>query len=345
LSPGKTNSPQEHALRSSVRHFTAEIATGRSSHADMSILTQATSRLPLTHLAHWEQVIRDELTHAERSQSNRPWWKPRIEPRRFLTWLDLVSWDGHVRERVLRTLSGPVPNGFFFALALRRLNDWVPQVRAAAREKLPLLARDSMPEDVARALCAMLSTWTSWGRLEDADRQVLETLLGLPKIDQLIKHKVMSSAVGPMAFTLSQVACSHVLDEHLPDIAEKAVQPTVRAFAYRALLAGKVVWVKQQRWIWVDVSAGRGRMQSILDERPLVAQHALDSLPLLRAALADRSPIVRRIAGEVLIRDAASLGDAALPLVHKLAEDTSPGLAQRGAFILRSLTPPTTAPT
>lgn len=340
MSPDKTNPPQEDALRSSVRHFTAGINTGRSIPADMSMLVHATASLPLTHLACWEQVIRDELTHAERSQSSRPWWKPRVEPRRFLAWIDLVSWDGHVRERVLRTLSGPVPNGFFFALALRRLNDWVPQVRAAAREKLPLLARDSMPEHVAQALCAMLSTWTSWGRLEDADRQVLEALLGLPKIDQLIKHKVTSSAVGPMAFTLSQVTRSNVLDAHLPDIAEMAVQPTVRAFAYRALLAGKVVWVKQQRWVWVDVSAGRGRMQNILDERPLIAQHA--PLPLLRAALADRSPIVRRIAGEVLIRDAASLGDAALPLVHKLAEDTSPGLAERGGFILRSLAQPTT---
>ena len=309
----------------------------------MSLLVQATASLPLTHLAYWEQVIRDELNRAERSQSSQPWWKPQVEPRRFLTWLDLASWDGHIRERVLRTLSGPVPNGLFFALALRRLNDWVPQVRAAAREKLPLLARDSMPEHVAQALCAMLSTWTTWGRLEDVGRQVLEALLGLPKIDQLIKHTVVSSAVGPMAFLLSQVTRSNVLDAYLPDIAEKAVQPMVRAFAYRALLAGKVAWVKQQRWIWVDVSAGRGRMQNILDERPLMAQHA--PLPLLRAALADRSPIVRRIAGEVLIRDAASLGDAALPLVYKLAQDASPGLAERGGFILRSLDLQTSAPT
>lgn len=167
------------------------------------------------------------------------------------------------------------------------------------------------------------------------DRQVLVTLLELPKVDELVKHKVISSASGPMAFMLSQITRSKVLDAHLPDIAAKAVQPAVRAFAYRSLLAGKVVWVKKQQWTWTDVSACRGRMQKITDERPLITQHA--SLALLGSALADRSPIVRRIAGDVLVRNAADLGDAARPLVRQLAEDVSPGLAERGAFILRNL--------
>ncbi|OGA83277.1 MAG: hypothetical protein A2711_14575 [Burkholderiales bacterium RIFCSPHIGHO2_01_FULL_63_240] len=335
MSSEKNHASQEEVLRLAIRHFAAGINAGRGL-ADISALVQATSPLPLMHLAHWEQMIRDEFTHAVRSPT-RHWREAWVGQRRFLTWIDLVSWDGYVRERVLRTLSGPVPNGFFFVLALRRLNDWVPQVRAAAREKLPQLARDSMPEHVAEALCAMLSTWTSWGRLDEVDRRILVTLLDLPKVDELVKHKVISSAAGPMAFMLSQVTRSEVLDGHLPDIAEKAVQPAVRAFAYRALLAGKVVWVKKQQWTWTDVSACKGRMQKILDERPLVAQHA--SLTLLTSALADRSPIVRRIAGEVLVREAADLGDAALPLVRQLAADASPGLAERGAFILRSLAP------
>lgn len=334
LSSDKSPTPQEDALRLAIRHFTAEIDSGRSGSADTAPLVHATASLPVTHLVHWERVLRDELVNALRLPTP-PWWKAWGGQRRFLTWIDLVSWDGHVRERVLRTLSGPVPNGFFFALALRRLNDWVPEVRAAARETLPPLARDSMPEHVAEALCAMLSTWTSWGRLEDVDRQVLVTLLALPKVDELVKHKVISSAAGPMAFMLSQITRSKVLDGHLPDIAAKAVQPAVRAFAYRSLLAGKVVWIKTQQWTWTDVSACRGRMQTITDERPLITQHA--SLALLGAALADRSPIVRRIAGEVLVRNAADLGDAARPLVHQLAEDVSPGLAERGAFILRNL--------
>jgi hypothetical protein len=287
-------------------------------------------------LAQWEQVIRDEFMYAVRSPT-RHWREAWVGRRRFLTWIDVASWDGYVRERVLRTLSGPVPNGFFFGLALRRLNDWVPEVRAAAREKLPLLARDSTPEHVAEALCAMLSKWTSWGRLEEVDRQVLVTLLELPKIDELVKHKVMSAAAGPMAFMLSQVTRSKVLDEHLLDISRKAVQPSVRAFACRALLAGKVVWVKKQQWAWTDVSACKGRMQKILDERSLEAPHA--SLALLASTLADPSPIVRRVAGEVLVREAANFGDAALPLVRQLAADPSPGLAERGAFILRSLAP------
>ena len=40
--------------------------------------------------------------------------------------------NGRVREAALARLSGGLPNPFLFAAVAWRLNDWVPQVRAAA---------------------------------------------------------------------------------------------------------------------------------------------------------------------------------------------------------------------
>ena len=100
--------------------------------ADMSSLVDVTSQLPLSNLNYWERLIRLEFSSALESSSppKRKIWS---KPSQFLTWLDLISWDGYKREKTLRTITGAAPNSFFFALAIRRLNDWVPQVREAAR--------------------------------------------------------------------------------------------------------------------------------------------------------------------------------------------------------------------
>ena len=135
----------EDKIISAVREFANSIKPGSKVLADMSSLVEATSQIPLSNFDYWERLIRSEFSLAMRENVPSKWmpWSKRIE---LLTWIDLTSWDGYKREKTLRTLSGAAPNTFFFSLAIRRLNDWVPEVRAAARDTLLELAKASDPK-------------------------------------------------------------------------------------------------------------------------------------------------------------------------------------------------------
>lgn len=54
-------------------------------------------------------------------------------------------------------------------------------------------------------------------------------------------------------------------------------------------------------------------------------------------ATVDRSLMVRRIAGEMLIKEIDHLGDEAIILAKTLASDKSPSVAERGRFALADL--------
>ena len=54
-------------------------------------------------------------------------------------------------------------------------------------------------------------------------------------------------------------------------------------------------------------------------------------------ALADRSPIVRRVAGDLLIQQLEIVGTEAVNLAKLLASDDSPSVAERGRFALAQL--------
>lgn len=141
---------------SAVKDFANSINSGGKVVGDMSALIDVTDQLPLSSFDFWERLIRSEFSLALR-ESNPPKWKVWSKPKELVTWLDLISWDGYRREKALRALSGAAPNTFFFSLAVRRLNDWVPEVRKAARDKLPDIARSTNPEYIVGALCVALS--------------------------------------------------------------------------------------------------------------------------------------------------------------------------------------------
>ncbi len=333
-------------VRAAVREFAKSNSASSRGVADMSALVRITATLPLSNVAYWEQLIRVEYSAALRSpvEPVRSKWfdkfsfvpsneKKRAESGRFLNWIDLVSFDGYIRERTLRTLTGSAPNGFFLAVVLRRMNDWVPQVRLAARDAVLPLVRASNPEDVVDVLCATLAAWISWGRAEMLDKQMLLELLSVEGIAESLKRRLITEPVGPMSTVLSQILRTPVLDEHLNEIAQHAVQPAVRARAQRALLAGKAVWIEESRWCRTDVRYYKGRMQYVFGERPLAETSPL--IERLVSASEDRSPIVRRVAVDVLVGEMDRLGSAALPLARRLAMDPSSRVAERAAFVLR----------
>mgnify|MGYP001800746416 CR=1 FL=1 len=113
---------------------------------------RATSFLSVSKLEYWERIFRYEIYIELHSRSKL--FKLR-DRRLLIPWLDLCNGDGYLREKALRSLREGAPNGFLFAIVLRRLNDWVPQVRATAREHVPQMAANTKPEYILETLWAI----------------------------------------------------------------------------------------------------------------------------------------------------------------------------------------------
>lgn len=317
---------------SAVKEFAVSINSGSRVVAGMSLLVEVTSKLPLSNLDYWERLVRGEFSSALESTS-QPKWKIWSKPSQFLTWLDLISWDGYKREKTLRTLTGAAPNSFFFALAFRRLNDWVPQVREAARERLPLIVSASNPVHVVDAICATLFHWNTWGRIGNLEKNALLEIVSSEAMREALKLRIVSSTSGSMALLFAQVGRTPVLDKYLSEIAENAVQPSVRAKAYRSQLEGRMVWVEGRKWEWTDIRYCKGRLKPIVAERTI--NIGAPFLEILNRSSSDRSPIVRRVAAEFLIREFDALSEESLRLANLFASDKSPSVAERGRFALK----------
>ncbi|AIW20923.1 hypothetical protein F0267_11585 [Vibrio coralliilyticus] len=301
---------------------------------DISPVLDATSELPLTNLEYWERFIRDEYDNALASGYSNRWrfWQSNT-PR--ITLLDLCSWDGYRREKALKTISEKVPNKLFLALVLRRLNDWVPQVRQAAQDALAKVLANTEPSYVADVICFTFSHWSSWQRIDNSNRKTLLDTLANKEIARHVKLKLINSAAGPLASIFSEVGRTDALDDSLEEIATSAIQPSLRARAYRCLLENKVSWFEGREWEWTDRRYNEGRMKPIIAERTL--SHGAPLLPTLLTASNDRSSFVRRVAAEILIKELDNLGSDSSVLANKFAIDRVAAVAERGKFALKKL--------
>jgi transposase len=325
---------QESTVLGAVRALLDATASGNRFADAMASVVAETSSLPLARLDEWERKVRAELWLAAR-RSPSPSWKFWSSPDRFASWLDLCSGDGFRRERILRSLSDGAPNSFFLVLALRRLNDWVPEVRAAARERLPLLSERSNPEHVVDALWYTFAHWSSWGRLEEVDRQLLVELTSNGQVAPLLKSRIHQASAGPAAYVLTQAGRGPGLDAWLAELARTAVQPSVRAMAYRSLFDERMVWTVGRRWIWTEVQWCKGRFEPVVAERILPRTEGLRQL--LGLAMGDRSAQVRRVAAEFVFKHLDLLGPEAHPIALRLASDSNATVAERGRFALKLL--------
>jgi hypothetical protein len=326
----------ENEILVAVRQFLQSGLSGNDNPAAFGVLVALTSSLPLNNLDEWEKKIRAEFCGIESVvASSSDQWKFRRSPQGFTSLLDLCSADGYRRERILRTPAGNLPNGFFFALAVRRLNDWVPEVRAAARENLPRLAGCSNPEHIVDGLWSTLPHSNTWGRMGDAERQVLAEIISSEQVALALKLRIMRATAGPAPIILAQAGRSTALDQWLEEIARNAIQPAVRAKAYRSLLEGRMVWVTGRKWTWADLKWCKGQYDPVIGERPLSVSVPL--LENLRLALSDSSPLVRRVGAELLIKHMASLGNEAIRLAREVASDRHSAIAERGRFVLAKL--------
>ena len=326
--------PNEELVLGAIHRLLAAAKSGRGVVEAQESFLSETARLPLKSFDQWERRIRNETWAAE-SKPSPLGWKLWSRPTHFLSWLDVCSSDGFRRERLLRTMSGGAPNPFLLVLAIRRLNDWVPQVRAAARECIPNLAGRSEPQCVAEALWATLAHWTHWGRIEGKDRELLLDSLANTQIASAFKQRLIEAKAGPAAQILSQAGRAPALDPWLPEVATAAIQPSVRAKACRSLLEKRMVWVRCLKWAWTDIKWCKGRFLPVLEERAI--SHQCSTHQVFQIAIGDRSPMVRRVAAEFLIANPSAVGAEAAKYAAQLATDSSSYVAERGRFALELL--------
>ncbi|MGX9255041.1 hypothetical protein [Pantoea ananatis] len=301
---------------------------------DISAFVKTTSKLPLKNIDDYERFIRYEIfssLKAFNSSAN----KLAGHAIGSLHWLDLCSGDGFRRERALRTIPSGAPNKFLFALALRKLNDWVSQVREVARIVLPEISKRTDPEIIVDVLFTVLPHWHSWGRMGASEKNALLEIISIKDVALLLKQRLITSSSGPVATIFMQAGRTGALDAYLNDIATLSLQPSLRARAYRCQFESKFVWVDGMEWQWVDKVYGVQRRIPVLNKRSFETKRPF--VELLKSAAVDRSPMVRRIAGEMLIKEVACLGEEAFTLAEVLAADKSSSVAERGKFALREL--------
>ena len=318
-------------LREAVRRVVVFRGSTHDATQAVRAFVDAVAPLPLRDVNEWVAIIRDEEWSASVAVMNRRWRRFRRSPERILSWVDLTSWDGFRRERMIRSITGGVPNSFVFALLLYRLNDWVPEVRVAARDVVPAVARATEPGIVADVLMALLPRLPTWQRSGEGEVETLLSLLCVGSVAQALSSRLMTATSGPTATILTQALRTSALDDHLTDLTD-AVQPAVRAQAYATLLRGEARWREGYDWVWIDKSSGqRERVPNIVSRALTVSARAE---ALVERALDDRSAAVRRIGGDALIERRHELGETAIAMARRLTDDPYPSLAERGRWLL-----------
>lgn len=246
-------------------------------------------------------------------------------------WLFLFHPSGYVREAALHAIRTPPTSPFFFAAIAWRLNDWVEQVRQAAADCASRVLPRADPTVAATAALYLLDRQFVWGRWNDVPK-VLHSTFSDKNVIASLAGNLRERSTGRLATCLRYALKYPNIDEHLPSLAAEAIQSTVRALAYQCLLTGKIVWPTGYEWAWVDKVYGVRRRVPKLEARSLNGTPVVADL--IRQALRDPSPKVRRVGADALIENRKHLPDADR-LIGVLAADASPSVRSRADYMLR----------
>jgi hypothetical protein len=315
-----------------VQELSRGIRDGVEKPQALDVFYAETRLIPHQHVKQYEAAIRSASYDLGPAPNRLPWRHHSPSLQFVYPWFDLFSADGFRRERALTQLDSSPPSRFLFSVLLRRLNDWVPQVREAAREAIYRVLHTMPPAEVAEAMWLVLPVRKSWGRITQADDEVLNDAVDFPGVAVALSEKLLSESIGPAATVLRQASRRPTLDRFLPALADRAKQPAVRSLAYRMLFDGKAVWPEGWQWKWIDKSMGLRTKEPKLAERHISQEVDLDLT--LQAAAMDRAAVVRRVAGDYLIAHRSDLDESRLKLAQMLAADRSRSVASRGRFVL-----------
>ncbi len=233
-----------------------------------------------------------------------------------------TSRSGYARELGLAHVHGLGPT-IGFAMIVFRLNDWVPQVRAASVKAIEkLMKKDGGPNGGLSYMIAgsigLLLDDKRFGRMAQPERDIIEALISYPKVkDALRTILVFGDSDRADSQILRVTLQTGFYDELLPEVAEKAECSYRRLIATRAVIYGKHVWKEE------------GQVQ----ERKIELKAQISKV--VRGALLDKSANVAFVALGFLIetRDFIGLDDSTF---EKLLERPEASLKRR-IGVLRSM--------
>lgn len=238
--------------------------------------------------------------------------------------------DGRLREAALNRINHGLRSPFFFMAITYRLNDWVPQVRAAAATCAVRVFPKTDPDVIANAAIFLLDRKRYWRRW-NSEVLPLESTLTRADVIERIALILCRVQTGPAGSILRLTLRLPEIDNHLISLSVNAFLPSVRAAALGALIDGEARWlgdVRERRWI--DKSMGRFHYLPAVVSRPVDRVRPLPDL--VEQAALDRSAAVRRLASAALLKHHADLPNAEA-LIARLAMDKSRSIRERIEFL------------
>ncbi|MFD2261363.1 hypothetical protein ACFSM5_00590 [Lacibacterium aquatile] len=254
-----------------------------------------------------------------------------VEP--DLEFLFLFHRNGYLRQAALDKLDAPLPNGFFLAALAYRLNDWVPQVSAAAAGCLARVLPKTEREIIAKAAIGLMDRafhWRRWG----AEAEILEQAFSQADVVPLIASILREAKTGPMGRTLGLALRWPLLDEHISDLSKNAVMPAVRGRALRVLLDGRATWHIGYEKQMVNPYHRIIRRVPSFQSRSVMRSEPLEAI--IHQGALDRSPAVRKVAATALVQNRQTLANRD-EIIALLKDDRSPSVRSAIEFVVRKL--------
>jgi hypothetical protein len=246
-------------------------------------------------------------------------------------WLFLFHGNGYVREAALKAIKTPPASPFFFAALAWRLNDWVGPVRQAAVACAGRVLVHTDFNTAAHSALYLLPRRFSWGRWGD-ELHALDTVFMRQDIIARLADLLTEGTTGALATCLRCAMRYPQMDEHLVRLAVEAIQPQVRAVAYRDLVSGEAIWPEGFQWLWTDKAYGIRRRVPAFGSRPLPGTKPIDTL--ITEGVHDRSTAVKIVVADALVRVRDQVSNAET-LIKLLANDRSPSVRLRADFMIR----------
>lgn len=250
-------------------------------------------------------------------------------------WLFLFHADGRIREAALDTIQDPPPSPFLFAALAWRLNDWVVPVRQAAQRCAERMIARTAPEVAAGVAVYLLDRHLVWKRWNE-EAKVLDPMFERQEVMAGISAHLAQQAAGPMPSHLRHILRYPGFDAHLTELAATAVQPVVRALAYRCLISGKTSWQAPDQRSKMDKILGIKARTPRRETRTIGSSRAIADV--IVDAVHDPSTLVRKTVADALIVARPRLREQETLIVEViglLANDPSAMVRSRADFLQR----------
>ncbi|TWB42665.1 hypothetical protein [Nitrospirillum pindoramense] len=321
---------------------------GRVLPRSVAAAVAALSTLPPHHVLSVREHIRRLLgtvSPPHRQKAWQWWWRPEdmhallhATPR--LEYLFLFHHSGYIREAALRKIEGKVPGPLWLTAVAYQMNDWVAEVRAAARDcmarTVPLMDMATVA-DTGFFLLTRTLTWGRWRLEPQCDPENL--FLMRPEMADALARRICGATHGPAGSVLRQALRQPYMDGHLPFLATNAVQPIVRMVALHTLIEGRAAWPDGWRREMINKPFNIFRSVPLYATRPIV--RPASKTYYLEQAARDRSVVVRRLVAATLAqalgREKGAVWEEWRPLLARLKQDPDRSTRESIAFIQRHL--------